>query len=903
MGLQNSKPEPKKSDEEIMRERWANLAQSNIRPVVPVNIVNQSEKKKSLTEGINPSDKRENCDEIKNEEKIEKTQETSKIIVDVINKSELVPSIDIEKGDSNLNNQPDNKTSEQSQNKPIIIEPKKLDKEHSTIEKIFRISLIPSEKFIHLALYQAQLISDNQEEAFRLNDLDNIIMAIISEGGKKEKIVSYLLETYHRAIEMIEKRYKNEYDDTYLQIRRMIASYLALIIYAPENFEIKLVKQDTLIILSDYFTDTDIFEVEYLIGDIIQSTSEDFYFMQQVFSYVLNVIQMDNLFPKNNFFNQDKMKKNLNILLKILNDYPVTREAYVMEPNFIPKGVSAKVFQNTSMIGVYLNLVSFEADSHSIKCSFPSLVNNDSDVNIRTFVNKLNSMLNEVTSLFVLLLENTKSRNHMMQYLFDIVNLNLERKKMYSNPYLVSSIGFLLNTVIVLLKIFFEFENKNHTIFEIVADIDILYATTSNELPFAKNDRINEDDAKTILNSSNFASESFNQTTKLFFTIHNMLSYFIKNLDEEYTKLAQQLSNMFKMNLVNDPRFKELLAMLKSIDIYIRNPEFHKNIMKFNEISCLVLFCLNNQKYSCNKSNLEYLKSVDVFTFLDDFFENIEIGNLDKLSVLPNHLIKNIISSSLLLRKFYSEAILTDLTPTKIIIYFSITYSSQVNLIRNPHLRSEIFDILFYFFNTSQQERNAKQITNLNKLLGDEFIKNHMIYSLIRVFIDAERLGTSNQFYEKFSIRHKILTLLDNIMKSGNRYIYSEKFIEVANKEKFDTTKMINLLMNDVTYLIDECIERLIAIKRYQDIKDDIASYNQLDQETKQMEEERFRENDYRVKPELQLLNSSMNFMVTISSFCQENFMSYKLSERLANLLNYSLDVFTSKKNLKLKVK
>ena len=45
-----------------------------------------------------------------------------------------------------------------------------------------------------------------------------------------------------------------------------------------------------------------------------------------------------------------------------------------------------------------------------------------------------------------------------------------------------------------------------------------------------------------------------------------------------------------------------------------------------------------------------------------------------------------------------------------------------------------------------------------------------------------------------------------------------------------------------------------------------------------------------------------MNFMLVICDFTQDNFMNLKLGERLANLLNYSLDVFTSKKSLKLKV-
>jgi ubiquitin conjugation factor E4 B len=124
----------------------------------------------------------------------------------------------------------------------------------------------------------------------------------------------------------------------------------------------------------------------------------------------------------------------------------------------------------------------------------------------------------------------------------------------------------------------------------------------------------------------------------------------------------------------------------------------------------------------------------------------------------------------------------------------------------------------------------------------------------MRVFIDAERLGTANQFYEKFSIRHKIFYLIENIMKS-HKTIYTEKIIEYANNYSTDTTQMVNLLINDFTYLIDECIERLIEIKRYQDLVDDTARFNAMDQETKKLEEDKFKDHDRRVRTELRVLN------------------------------------------------
>jgi hypothetical protein len=71
--------------------------------------------------------------------------------------------------------------------------------------------------------------------------------------------------------------------------------------------------------------------------------------------------------------------------------------------------------------------------------------------------------------------------------------------------------------------------------------------------------------------------------------------------------------------------------------------------------------------------------------------------------------------------------------------------------------------------------------------------------------------------------------------------------------------------MNDVTFLIDEVIERLTVIKKYQDLKNDVEKFNSLDQETKQMENEKFSENDRLVKTELKV-SYCYNYKFTIFS-------------------------------------
>jgi len=94
----------------------------------------------------------------------------------------------------------------------------------------------------------------------------------------------------------------------------------------------------------------------------------------------------------------------------------------------------------------------------------------------------------------------------------------------------------------------------------------------------------------------------------------------------------------------------------------------------------------------------------------------------------------------------------------------------------------------------------------------------------MRVFNDAERLGTSNQFYEKFNIRHKILNFIENIMKS-HKTIFTNKIIDYANYYEEDCTKTISVMIADLNYFNEECIDRLAQIKKYQDLLADVITF------------------------------------------------------------------------------
>jgi ubiquitin conjugation factor E4 B len=637
---------------------------------------------------------------------------------------------------------------------------------------------------------------------------------------------------------MIEKRFKSEYDSSYKQIRKVIANYITLLINCPENFDVQISKKEIYTQLKKYLQETDEEELGYFLMDLYHSVNSDASSLSTVFAYLFNIIHEQNTSVENrpHFFNMDKLRKNMMLLASLFDKCPQLAEAYVQEANFNPKLMNSnsvlmngKNFQLQSYLGPYLTIATFEADVNSLRNNFPiNKSNQEVDSIIKSYTNKLNDYLNDFTYFIYTIYSSTEaSRNGLLNWAYSLISLNFDRTKMWQNSQNSSSIGMLLNCLIVLLKILFDIQshlkiNYSDFIFKVVAQIDPLFTLSNNKINFSKFDRINPDLVKEIIENEGDESnyKEYNLYTQLFFIISTISSLTIKSFDDEIQFISNKFEELYNENKTSDPIFKDYNSILKSACCYLRNSEFCKNLLKFGEISSVFVFSLNNKKYP--QINLDK-QTIDYHVYIEEFFQFIDNNDNFALSLLPMFVCKNIFQNCLFIRKHNSDTLVNEMNSTKIIVYYAIIYSSQLDLIKNPHLRSEIFDVLIYIFVIHNFEKNNK-ISSVSKLLKEEFVKNSLIISVMRVFIDAERLGTSNQFYEKFSIRHKILYLIENIMKA-NKQLFTQKIIDYANEYKEDCTKMINLLMNDLTFLNDECIERLMDIKRYQDLRDDVSSW------------------------------------------------------------------------------
>ena len=862
----------------------------------------------------------EENDELENKEEIKNNEENT-VNQNNINENSKEEINNIE--DRNIdeknteNTTPENKIEEEQKPKKIK---KDIDYENVTIEKVFHITLSEEnpKKYLYLEFYLARILSLGQSPSFKLDNLDDIILTVINEPSIKVNLLNYLLDCFHRAYEIIEIRFKDTLGPNFAQIHLAIATYFGQVVSSPESFDLNINKKQISEIIKNYYLNTSEEEFLFLFKDITINCGDDLDSLSLVLHYLFEIMHMENI-DKQTFFKGVAIKKNLNLLLKILQEYPKVREVFLNDALYNPNNINGRLIQALSFYGPYLSYSPLDTPVDQHRNAFKQFTN---DSELKSYINKLNNIIETLAEILKILedFDDEKSLN----YFFSVININFDWQKTIKNFMILSSHGYLLNILFLSLTLFFsechkytkeesDSKNKEYKI-KAIKYINTKFCLNDKKIHFSKYNYIYSMICKEYIDSNKTKSEAlkFNKITKLFFICHSLLNYTIPSLMKFYMEAGKAASQAFTTLGFNNPQTKDSIIKMKLFDIYVKNDKLVKYILEFNEITSFFLITLNNSKYAHNDEyslekveddNKNTINLEDEYTsFKNDYYKYMDAKSNVVISSLPEFLILNMVNSCVFFRQAHRDLYFKDFDMLKNLINFGLIYSSHINIIHNQHLRSQIFDILLYSFHLEDKEKNDNHLLMVHqKLLKDEFIKENLIVSIMRVFIDAERLGTSNQFYERFNVRNKVLQLVNEVFKK-HQEILIDNIINYANEHSDDATQMLTLLMGDVTYLIDEVIQRLIDIRKYQELKDNAELWNSKTEEQKQAEENKFAENDRMLKAECRLLNHSLGFMTIICSCLQKYFIKEEKAERLANLLNYCLDEFTAKSS-QLKIK
>ena len=811
-------------------------------------------------------------------------------------------------GYSNSLSKSDENQQNQNQNKKVI------DKEHITISKIFKATLDEeqSNKFTFLEEHLGILLSLNKEPKFRIANLDEIIRYLIND---KSNPLDYLFDTFHRSITMIEIKFRKEYDKTYKQIHRTLANYIGTLLNDPSLFNKSITENEKYNSFENYLKGCDIDELGFLLYDISLGINNDEKALTNVFGLFFKYIHKENKEKFKSFINsnyKESLSKNMIILKSLFIAFPQLIKIYV-DLSLKNKLKLGSLFQKENYICKYIDVSPIEGELSNMR----SVINlnkpkREADIIIDNYTNKLNNYLNEVVD-FLIVMYSKDPFYTILNWAYELIKLNLDKIKLYKNTEVLSTDGFLMNVIIILNKIIFKEyeagiqneENYSYFIFKMVGKIDSLFTLTDKYIPFSKFDRTNPEEVNPLLKEANDnAPATFSIYTKLFFIQQTFIYITIKNFMntvEMFSRKVQDKISENGGNFKNDIDLQNMIILEQFLMVYLRNKELHKGFLQFSEVSTFFIFSLNNKVYSQHKFS-NNPKEINYKEFLDDFYYHIDFNDNFAISLLPQFIYQNMITISKYVRMYKEESLIENVYCTKALVYFSLIFSCQNNLIKNPHFRMEIFDIMIFFFVNKDIKDKTKRISKIYKLLNEKFIKKTLMVSILKVFIDAERLGTSNQFYEKFSVRAKILLLIEHI-NIGYGHLFEQNIKEYTEKYHEECKKMVNNLLNDLIFLNDECIENLKAIKKYEDLLNDTERYNKMTEENKKFEESRFNEKDRMARAEIKLFNHSLKFLVSLCKIIQVFFIKNDFITNLSNFLNYSLNIFASPLGNELKLK
>ena len=109
--------------------------------------------------------------------------------------------------------------------------------------------------------------------------------------------------------------------------------------------------------------------------------------------------------------------------------------------------------------------------------------------------------------------------------------------------------------------------------------------------------------------------------------------------------------------------------------------------------------------------------------------------------------------------------------------------------------------------------------------------------------MDVESTGASNEFFDKFSIRHHISCLLRHLWTGRDSHREAVKRLAFGDERPMsDFIRFVNLLLNDTTFLLDESLDLLKSIHETQLAIEDKTVWASQPPELQRNRSVRFRE-------------------------------------------------------------
>ncbi|OBZ71580.1 Ubiquitin conjugation factor E4 [Grifola frondosa] len=603
-------------------------------------------------------------------------------------------------------------------------------------------------------------------------------------------------------------------------------------------------------------------------------------------------------------------------------------------PHWNPENVNAVQFERASLLGPLLGLGVFEREWPSIAKTYyanaearPQGEITSATASLRGTLKSLQSSLFQIFNTLVR--ASPESREAVLQYFSHAINLNRKRAGMQVDPDTVASDCFTMNLQTILLRFCEPFMDSSYSKMD---RIDTSYYAHSSRIDLDDETRINatNDEAEEwrkqneTLNAAppNFISDIFYLTLAINHIGQQKIATNLDELARQYDELRRHLDMLngdgswrgtpFQArteNAINAVKYgatltrvhlqaeqDRLTAAQLAYEAQLGDPELvFRSISFANFVSTWLIRQVDPKGLHPNPLvELPLPKEVPA-----------------SFNVLPEYLVEDVVEYQLYVIRHSPNSL--ELSGKTEMLVWALTFLTSTWYIKNPFLKAKIVEVIFYgTLNWGEHRSVLTTILNTHPMA-----LKHLMPALMHFYIEVEQTGASSQFYDKFSIFSVSLFLLYGLrscshFRSRNiAYIFKVIWDNPAhrealkneassNSEKF--IRFVNLMINDVTYLLDESLSELAKIHEIETEMKDRETFAAQSVQYRREREQALRSLERHASGYVQLGNSTVNLLKVFTGETKAPFMVPEIVDRLAAMLDYNLEALVGPRCQELKV-
>lgn len=580
--------------------------------------------------------------------------------------------------------------------------------------------------------------------------------------------------------------------------------------------------------------------------------------------------------------------------------YPALVNAIAQSPLFLPTNVPAGSLEVATLLGPFFSISPLQGDVTVNYFSSPKTRDKGYITNsqraLRMTLETHQTDLLDIVNHFIKT-GGKETRDKMLDWFALVVNANHKRRAMQVDQKLVSSDGFMINVTVCLDQLCEPFMDAT---FSKIDRIDVDYLRRKPRVDIKEETKLNADQhtsdefySKTADGTSNFISEVFFLTLAAHHYGTEAANSTLNQLDKDLKRIEKHLEEieLDRHKFVNDP------IKLRMFDNAIKKykDQVDKGLSYKYAVQGVLLDDLTQAR------SMQFMRYVIVWLLRlvkpgHDFPKQplqlpLPEEQPNVFKCLPEYFLEDVVGNFKFIMRNMPQIITS--TQSDELVMLCITFLRSSEYIKNPYLKSGLVTIMFH---------GIWPVYNRSKgVLGDlltsmPFATDHLLHALMKFYIEVENTGGHNQFYDKFNMRYEVFQIIKCIWSNT---VYRERLSQESKINVDFFVRFVNLLLNDVTFVLDESLTAFIQIHSLQQ---ELKASESLDPAARTEKEEALAAAQGKAKSYMQLTNETVAMLKLFTEALADSFTMPEIVQRLADMLDYNLDVMVGPKSSDLKV-